>query len=172
MIDKYSAINFEKWIRENRHLLKPPVGNKVIWQDRDFIVMVVGGPNARTDYHYNEGEEFFYQIEGTLDLKILDDRSEFRSVIVEPGSVYLLPARTPHSPQRPADSIGLVIEHRRLEGQKDGLLWFCEDCGTRLYEEYFTLTSIETQFSAVFERFYTSAATKCKKCGKVATRAH
>ncbi len=170
LFDKYTPINFNKWVRENRHLLKPPVGNKVIWQDRDLIVMVVGGPNARTDYHYNEGEEFFQQIEGTLTLKIVDDNGHFRDLKIEPGEVYLLPPKTPHSPQRPAESIGLVIEHKRLPHQKDGLLWFCEGCGNKLYEEYFALTNIETQFPAVFERFYKSEFTKCKKCGEVTSK--
>ena len=67
-----SPLNFKAWIEENRHLLKPPVGNKCVWKDGDFIVMVVGGPNSRKDYHYNETPEFFYQIEGDIILKIID----------------------------------------------------------------------------------------------------
>jgi 3-hydroxyanthranilate 3,4-dioxygenase len=167
MFDKYSPINFHKWIDENRHLLKPPVGNKVIWQNRDFIVMVVGGPNQRTDYHYNEGEEFFFQIEGTINLKVVDDQGQFRDVHIAPGEVYLLPPKTPHSPQRPSGSVGLVIEHKRTAEQKDGFLWYCKSCGHKLYEEYFALTNIETQFPAIFNRFYGSDFTKCKNCGTV-----
>lgn len=53
-----TPINLNKWIDENRHLLKPPVGNKVVYElSEDFIVMVVGGPNSRKDYHFEEGEE-------------------------------------------------------------------------------------------------------------------
>lgn len=164
---KYSTINFQKWIDEHRDLLKPPVGNKRIWVDREFIVMVVGGPNERTDYHYNEGEEFFYQVEGNMTLKIVDDEGGFRDIPIGPGEIYLLPPKTPHSPQREAGSIGLVIERKRNEGEDDGLMWFCSECGDKLYEEYFHLTNIETQFDAVFDRYDESDAINCKKCGAV-----
>jgi len=164
MTGLYEAFNFKKWINENRHLLKPPVGNKVIWQDRGFIAMVVGGPNARTDYHVNQGEEFFYQLEGNATLKIIDREGQRRDIHLHAGDIYLLPPNTPHSPQREAGSIGLVIEHRRLENEVDGLQWYCEKCGTKLYEEFFKLTNIETQFPAVFERYYNSEYTNCKKC--------
>jgi 3-hydroxyanthranilate 3,4-dioxygenase len=165
MFSKYEPLNFQKWIDDNRHLLKPPVGNKVIWQDREFIAMVVGGPNSRTDYHYNEGEEFFFQVEGTITLKIVDDQNQFRDIKIGPGEIYLLPPKTPHSPQRPANTVGLVIERRRLPEEKDGFMWFCKNCGHKLYEEYFKLTNIETQFPAVFDRYNSSEHTKCKKCG-------
>ena len=161
----YSPLNFKKWIEQNRHLLKPPVGNKVIWTDREFIVMVVGGPNERTDFHVNTGEEFFYQIEGNMTLKIMTPEGKMKDVRITEGDIYLLPANTPHSPQREANTVGLVIERQRKAGEKDGLLWFCEKCLTKLYAEFFVLTNIETQFSAVFERYYNSENTKCKSCG-------
>jgi 3-hydroxyanthranilate 3,4-dioxygenase len=167
MAEIYEAFNFMKWIDENRHLLKPPVGNKVIWKDREFIVMVVGGPNERTDYHVNQGEEFFYQIEGNATLKIIDKEGQRRDVRLRAGDIYLLPANTPHSPQREAASIGLVIERERHAEEKDGLQWYCEKCGQKLYEEFFQLTNIETQFPAVFERYYNSQHTCCPKCQHV-----
>jgi 3-hydroxyanthranilic acid dioxygenase len=56
--------NLKQWITDNRDLLKPPVGNKNLYADAgDYIVMIVGGPNARKDYHFNETEELFYQWE-------------------------------------------------------------------------------------------------------------
>lgn len=38
-----------------------------------------------------------------------------------PLQIFLLPAGVPHSPQRFADTVGLVIERRRLETELDGL---------------------------------------------------
>ena len=98
--------NFQKWIDEHRDLLKPPVGNKQVYEDAEFIVMVVGGPNARKDYHFNEGEEFFYQLEGDILVKIQEDGKAV-DVPIKEGEIFLLPPRIPHSPIRPADSVGL-----------------------------------------------------------------
>ena len=157
--------NFKKWIDENRHLLKPPVNNKVVYQDAEFIVMVVGGPNSRKDYHYNESEEFFYQLEGDIKVKIQDEGKAVEMELKE-GDNFLLPAGVPHSPSRGANTIGLVMERKRRENEKDGLLWFCENCNHKLYEEYFKLTNIMTQFQDVFQRFYGSKENRtCKKCG-------
>lgn len=161
---RLSTINFMGWINENRHLLKPPVGNKVIWEDRDVIVMVVGGPNSRTDYHVNGTEEFFYQVEGDITLKVFDE-GVHQDIHIKQGEIFLLPASVPHSPRRPAGTIGLVIEQKRQAGEEDGFIWFCEKCGEKLYEEFFKLTNIATQFPPIFERFYASANTECKKCG-------
>lgn len=158
------TINFKKWIDDNRHLLKPPVSNKVVWKDREFIVMVVGGPNQRTDFHVNQGEEYFHQLEGEMTLRV-NNAGKIEDVIIRAGDIFLLPPNTPHSPQRQAGSIGLVIERRRREGELDALQWYCEGCETKLYEEKFPLVDIETQFKAVFERYYDSIHTKCKKCG-------
>ncbi len=158
-------INFKQWIDEHRHLLKPPVGNKMVYEDADFIVMVVGGPNARKDYHYDEGEEFFYQLEGDITVKIVEDGTP-KDIKIRQGEIFLLPPKTPHSPQRPANTVGLVIERQRTPGEMDGFLWFCEKCGTKLYEEYVQLTNIVTQLPPIFDRFYNSHDhTTCKKCG-------
>jgi 3-hydroxyanthranilate 3,4-dioxygenase len=158
-------INFQRWIDDNRHLLKPPVGNKVIWKDEEFICMVVGGPNQRTDFHYDEGPEFFYQVEGDMLLK-LEEAGEIRDVPIKEGEIFLLPPRVPHSPQRFENTVGLVIERVRLEGELDGLMWFCEKCNTKLYEEYFELVDIETQFTPVFEKFYRDTEKRsCDQCG-------
>jgi 3-hydroxyanthranilate 3,4-dioxygenase len=156
--------NLQRWVAEHRHLLRPPVGNKCI-VDGDFIIMIVGGPNARTDYHWDEGTEFFYPLEGEMVLKVQDD-GVARDLPIRAGEMFYLPPRVPHSPQRMADSIGLVIERRRLPHEQDGLLWFCERCNHKLYEEYFTLDSIERDFPPVFERFYRSReARTCQDCG-------
>lgn len=159
--------NFQKWIDENRHLLKPPVGNKQVFEDAEFIVMVVGGPNARKDYHWEEGEEFFYQLEGDITVKIQED-GQAVEVPIKEGEIFLLPARIPHSPIRPANTVGLVVERKRLEHEDDGLLWFCDNCNHKLYEEYFHLNSIEKDFIPVFRKFYASEDLRtCDVCGAV-----
>lgn len=161
-----SPINLAAWIDEHRHLLKPPVGNKVI-EAGDFIIMVVGGPNARTDYHYDEGAEWFHQLEGEMVLRVQDD-GVARDIPIRAGDTFLLPPRVPHSPQRMPGSIGLVIERRRLEHELDGLMWFCERCNTKLYEEFFKLRDIEQDFPPVFDRFHSSPAHRtCTACGHV-----
>jgi 3-hydroxyanthranilate 3,4-dioxygenase len=158
--------DLQRWIDEHRHLLKPPVGNKCI-VDGDFIIMIVGGPNARTDYHHDEGPEFFYQIEGEMVLKVQDD-GVARDIPIRAGEIFYLPPRVPHSPQRMPNSIGMVIERRRLAHEKDGLLWFCERCNHKLYEEYFILQNIETDFPPVFDRFYASTEKRtCSACGRL-----
>ena len=162
-----AAFDLQRWIDDNRHLLKPPVGNKCI-VDGDFIIMIVGGPNARTDYHWEEGPEFFYQLAGEMVLRVQDDSAR-RDIPIKAGEIFYLPPRTPHSPQRMPDSIGLVIERRRLAHERDGLLWFCENCNHKLYEEYFTLNSIEEDFPPVIARYYgTPGARTCGNCGHTA----
>ena len=148
-----SPLNFKDWINENRHLLKPPVGNKVVWKDAEIIVMVVGGPNNRKDFHYNETPEFFYQVEGDMVLKIIDN-GVHKDVHIKEGDIYLLPAKVPHSPQRKANTVGMVIEFPRPEGVKDKLQWYSEDNGELIYEEEFMLDNIETDMPAIFERYY------------------
>ncbi len=161
------AFNFKKWIDDNRHLLKPPVGNKVVYKDADFIIMVVGGPNSRKDYHFNEGEEFFYQLEGNIVVGIQEDGKAV-DIPINEGEIFMLPPRTPHQPRRRANTVGLVIEHKKHHGEKDGLLWFCEKCNNKLFEEYFGLNDIEKDFGGVFDKFYGSVDLRtCKKCGHV-----
>jgi 3-hydroxyanthranilate 3,4-dioxygenase len=160
--------NIKKWIDENRHLLKPPVGNQQVYKgNKDFIVMVVGGPNSRKDFHYNEGEEFFYQLEGDIKVKIIEDGKQVE-IPVKEGDIFLLPPRTPHLPQRPENTIGLVIERHRDQTEKDGFMWFCEKCGNKLYEEFIELTDIVKQLPVVMEKFYANKELRtCKKCGTV-----
>ena len=163
--------NLKNWIDEHRHLLKPPVGNQQIFKaNDDFIVMVVGGPNARKDFHYNEGEELFYQLEGTINVKLMVDGKAENMVLTE-GDMFLLPPKTLHCPQRPANTIGLVIERYREEEEKDGFFWFCENCNHELYEEFVEVKDIVTQLPVVMERFYSSKELcTCKKCGTVMER--
>ena len=159
-----NPINLQAWIDEHRHLLKPPVGNKCI-HNEDFIVMVVGGPNQRTDYHWDEGPEWFMQLEGEMVLRIQED-GKVRDIPIRAGETFYLPPRVPHSPQRMAGGIGLVIERKRLPHERDGLLWYCERCNTKLFEEFFALRDVEKDFPPIFDRFYRSHDHRtCKACG-------
>ena len=164
------AFNLHRWIDENRHLLKPPVGNKQVFKDAEMIIMAIGGPNSRKDFHDDPGEEFFYQLEGDMVLKTMQEGQPV-DVPIRAGEVLLIPPRMPHSPQRPANTLGLVIERARREGELDGFQWYCEHCGALLYEEFFPLTDIEKQFPPVFERFFASPAKRsCARCGRVMER--
>lgn len=146
--------NLFDWIKNNRDLLKPPVGNKNLYVDAgDYIVMIVGGPNARKDYHYNETEELFFQLEGEIIIKTQQD-GKCVDIPLKEGEMFLLPAKVPHSPSRSKNSIGLVIERKREPHHKDGLMWFSDQENALLYEEYFHLTNIEKDFLPVFKRFY------------------
>ena len=159
--------NIQKWIDEHRHELKPPVGNRNLYREAgDFIVMVVAGPNARKDYHFNETEELYYQLEGDITVRIQEDGKAV-DINIEEGEMVLLPARVPHSPIRPEGTIGLVIELKRSQ-EKDGLLWFCEKCNEKVYETYFVLENIEKDFIPRFREYYNSDQLRtCKKCGDV-----
>lgn len=159
--------NLQKWIAENRDLLKPPVGNKNLYkQAGDFIVMIVGGPNARKDYHYNESEEWFFQVEGDINVRIQEDGKAV-DIPIKEGEMFLLPAKVPHSPMRSVGSVGLVIEKvRKGTNDMDGLLWFCDNCNNKLHETYFPLTNIEKDFIPRFKEFYASKDLRtCNECG-------
>jgi 3-hydroxyanthranilate 3,4-dioxygenase len=161
--------NLKKWIDENKQFLKPPVGNKNIYvESQDYIVMIVGGPNSRKDYHFNETEELFYQLEGTIKIAIQDE-GQRKILELGPGDMYLHQAKIPHSPIRSEGSIGLVIERKRAgKGFTDGLIWHCETCNHKLYEVYFELHDIEKDFLPHYEHFYNSASLRtCKNCGTI-----
>ena len=165
-----APFNLKKWIDEHRDLLKPPIGNQCIYKDAEnFIVMVVGGPNARKDYHYNESEELYYQVEGNIVLKIIDEGVP-KSIPINEGDMFLLPPQTPHSPQRGANTVGLVIEKVREdeEEEKDAFMWFCENCGNKLYEDSVFVKDIVKQLPPIMEKFWGNIDLRtCKKCGTV-----
>ena len=162
-----TAFNLQQWIEAHREQLRPPVCNQQVFEENDFIVMIVGGPNSRTDYHVDEGPELFYQLEGQMILKVVAD-GERQDITIGAGEMLLLPPRVPHSPQRFADTVGLVVERKRLPHELDGFVWFCDDCGHKLYEEYLYVDDIVAQLPPVFERFYDDDANRtCDACGTV-----
>jgi 3-hydroxyanthranilate 3,4-dioxygenase len=156
--------NLKTWIADNQKFLEPPVGNKVVYKDSEFIIMVIGA-NKRTDYHINLGEEFFYQLKGDMSVKLIIE-GEFKEISICEGEIFLLPGGVPHSPQRPEGSVGLVVERIRKPEELDGLAWFCDYCKAPLYRESFHVNDIVKELPLVFERFYeNSDFTTCKKCG-------
>ena len=160
--------NLQAWIDEHRDELKPPVGNRNLYKEAgDYIVMIVAGPNARKDYHFNETEELFYQLEGDINVRIQEDGKAV-DIPIRAGEMFLLPGNVPHSPMRSENSIGLVVELKREKNEKDGLLWFCDKCNNKLHETYFPLTDIEKDFLPRFREFYVSEELRtCSKCGTV-----
>ena len=163
--ERLHAFNFQKWISENQHLLKPPVGNKKVFENGAMTVQVVGGPNARTDYHDDPVEEFFYQLEGDMVLKVVDNGS-FYDVPIREGEVFLLPAHVRHSPQRPQPgSVGLVVEAAR-PNELDGFEWYCFTCGTLVHRVEVRVKHLVKDLPPLYEAFYADAkARTCKKCG-------
>lgn len=167
-MSKLKAFNFDKWIDEHSHLLKPPVGNKQIWEDADLMVTVVGGPNKRTDYHDDPVEEFFYQMKGDMVLKVYK-QDEFYDVPIREGDIFFLPGHVRHSPQRPVEgSVGLVVEPKRPAGEKDGFEWYCFECGSLVYRVEVQLISIVRDLPPLFNQFYEdNDARTCPQCQAV-----
>ncbi|MEU8247683.1 3-hydroxyanthranilate 3,4-dioxygenase [Nonomuraea sp. NPDC048916] len=160
-------IDFTKWIDEHAHLLKPPVGNKLVFEGAsDFIVMVVGGPNARTDFHVDPYEELFYQVRGNMHVNVMTEDGP-DTVHIREGQMWLLPPGLPHSPQRPeAGSVGLVVERIRPEGELERFQWYCLDCAALVHEVELQVRDIVKDLPPVFEAFYAdTAARTCGGCG-------
>lgn len=167
---RLAAFNFQQWIEDHRHLLKPPVGNQMVFKHADLMVTVVGGPNKRTDYHDDPVEEFFYQLKGDMVLKLHDTGSgEFYDVPIREGDIFLLPAHIRHSPQRPQEgSIGLVIESARPDGALDAVEWYCFGCQALVHRAEVDLVSIVDDLPPLYAAFYADAVLRtCKACGQV-----
>ena len=160
------AFNFRRWIDEHRELLKPPVGNRQIWEDADLMVTVVGGPNERTDFHDDPVEEFFHQLEGDMVLKVIDGGDHY-DVPIRQGEIFLLPPHVRHSPQRSQPgSVGLVVEPRRPAGERDAFEWYCFECLSLVHRVEVILRSIVADLPPLFERFYRDPALRtCPECG-------
>ncbi|KAF4979084.1 hypothetical protein FZEAL_4644 [Fusarium zealandicum] len=178
-------INLPKWLEENSHLLQPPINNYCVYNE-DFSVMVntafytlsvalsahfsqiVGGPNARTDYHINQTPEWFYQYKGAMMLKVVDE-GQFRDIIIREGDMFLLPGNTPHNPVRFADTVGVVLEQRRPMESLDRMRWYCASCGEVVHEAAFHCTDLGTQIKAAVHDFKADDDKRtCGKCGTLA----
>jgi 3-hydroxyanthranilate 3,4-dioxygenase len=160
--------NFARWIDEHAHLLKPPVGNKLVFEDAGMVVQVVGGPNQRVDFHDDPVEEFFYQLKGDMILKLCENEI-IHDVRIREGDIFMLPPHVRHSPQRPMPgSVGLVVEGTRRPEDKDAFEWFCFKCGNRVHRIEVTVTNIVTDLPPLYAQFYANEqARTCERCGTV-----
>ena len=158
-------LNLMKWIDDHAEVLKPPVGNAQIWQDGEFLVTVVGGPNVRTDYHDDPGDEFFYQLRGNMNLRVIEG-GKVRDMPICEGEILLLPAHTRHSPQRPADTVGMVIERLRQPGELDAFEWYCEKCEAKVHRREVEVTDLVRDLLPVFDEYYGDTTLRtCPSCG-------
>lgn len=163
--EKPTAFNLLSWIKENPHKLKPPIGANTVFRENDFMITVVGGPNARTDYHINPTEEFFFQLEGTVTLRVQHEGKP-HDITLPSGHVYLLPANVPHAPIRGPNTVGLIVERIRKNGMKDTHRWYCENCNSVLFEKTAEIEVLERDMPPVFEAYYGDANNQtCKQCG-------
>jgi len=164
-----SPLNLPKWLEENSHLLQPPINNYCVY-NKDVTVMIVGGPNARTDYHINTTAEWFYQYRGSMLLKVVDTdhKPPFRDIPIREGEMFLLPPNTPHNPIRFANTVGIVLEQPRPADSVDTLRWYCQNCGEIAHEASFHCTDLGTQIKEAVEAFKSNDAKRtCKSCGVV-----
>ncbi len=163
-----APFNLEAWIDRNRDQLKPPVGNKLLYEENGMIAQIIGGPNTRVDFHDDPVQEFFYQLAGDMILKVVDD-GRIQDIRINEGEVFMLPPHVRHSPQRPMPgSIGLVVESPRMAGMLDGFEWFCFECGARIHRVEVAVDNIVDDLPPLYEAFYADeAARTCRDCGAV-----
>ena len=168
MAEPLKALNLKRWIDDHRSLLKPPVGAEMIWKDSQFMVMIIGGPNARRDFHIDPRDELFYQLEGDMVLEYFDRTGKRHAEAIREGEILLLPANTPHSPQRAANTVGLVVEPVRGPDEPEGYAWYCERCDAKLYEMTRGESDVLLDLQKVSVKFNASEALRtCKPCGYV-----
>jgi len=166
-VAQLAAFNLKGWIDRHRHLLRPPVGNALVFRDTDFQVMIVGGPNSRNDYHIDPYEELFYQLEGDIVVRLMEEGGP-RDVAIREGDIFLLPPHVPHSPQRGPNTVGMVIERARPEGDLDRFRWYCGTCNAVLHEAALHVSDLSTQLKPVLEAVAEDATLRtCRRCGAV-----
>ena len=171
--------NLMKWIEEHKDEFKPPVMNKQFYKGADDVIVFVStGPNTRNDYHVNPTEELFYQLKGDISVRIRPPGDKKpREVVIREGEMWLCPRWVPHRPQRPADTVGLIVEfprtHNSDEVLDDALRWYCEECDTLVHEAKFRLASIDEDLHKAMNHFWNGTVERrtCPKCQTVIERA-
>jgi 3-hydroxyanthranilate 3,4-dioxygenase len=158
-------IDLMKWVQEHRGDFKPPVANKYVYDGEDFFVMLIAGPNARNDFHMTDSEEFFYQLKGDVVVRVIED-GRIRDIALREGETLFIPGNVPHSPTRPPNTLGMVVERRRPPGETEHLQFYCEKCGSLVYDKEFDCADIVEHFKQAMEDFWADPRiSTCKKCG-------
>jgi 3-hydroxyanthranilate 3,4-dioxygenase len=167
MLIPFSSTDLKAWIEANRHLFDPPYRtNRVLAHHQDFIVMILRGPNARMDFHIEPGEEFFYQVEGDIELHLKPENEGRQVVRIRAGEIFLCPAGVAHSPRRGEGTWGLVIERKRKPDESEAFAWFCEACDEKMLSQVVSQGDIAAQVSKIYEAFNADPALRtCKTCG-------
>ena len=163
-------INLKKWVEQHRHEMVPPVSNKYLYDGEDFFVMLINGPNARNDFHQTNSEEFFHQLQGDIVVRIVED-GKIQDVPVREGETFFVPGNVPHSPTRPPNTLGLVVERRRPPGELEHLQFYCDKCHALVEDIEFDCKDIVVHFRQAMEDFWADARrSTCKNCGTRVTK--
>jgi 3-hydroxyanthranilate 3,4-dioxygenase len=163
-------INLGKWIEQHRHEMKPPVSNKYLYDGEDFFVMIINGPNARNDFHQTNSEEFFYQLKGDIVVRIVED-GKIKDIPVREGETFFIPGNVPHSPTRPPNTLGLVVERRRPPGEMEHLQFYCDNCHALVEDIEFDCKDIVEHFRQAMEDFWADPKrSTCRNCGTRVTK--
>ena len=168
-MDFLSTYHLKRWVEENKNLFSPPYKtNRLLVHHKDFLVMILGGPNVRLDFHVDPGDEFFYQIEGDMELHLKPVGEKREIVKIRQGEIFLCPGSVPHSPRRPENSWGLVIERKRKPEENEEFVWFCEKCDDKVLSRTVIQQDVGSQVSKVYEEFNANPKLRtCTKCGYV-----
>ncbi|MSP37127.1 MAG: 3-hydroxyanthranilate 3,4-dioxygenase [Deltaproteobacteria bacterium] len=164
-----STYHLKKWVKDNAQLFNPPIRtNHLLVHYKDFLVMILRGPNTRLDFHIQPGDEFFYQVEGEMELVVKPEGERRQSFRIQEGEIFVLPGGTPHSPRRFENTWGLVIERKRRQEEKEEFAWFCEQCDDLVLSRLVNQGDIPSQVSAVYNEFNGDVKLRtCKSCGYV-----
>jgi 3-hydroxyanthranilate 3,4-dioxygenase len=165
----FSTHHLKQWIKENEHHFSPPYKtNRLIIHHEEFLVMILRGPNTRLDFHVEPGEEFFYQIEGDIELHIKPENERRQIVKIQEGEIFVCPGDLAHSPRRGPNTWGLVIERKRQRDEKEQFVWFCEQCDEMVMRETVGQGDIPARVTRIYEKFNADAGARtCKNCGYV-----
>jgi 3-hydroxyanthranilate 3,4-dioxygenase len=168
-MDLLSTYHLKKWVAENHDYFNPPFRtNRLLVHHKDFLVMILRGPNTRLDFHIEPGDEFFYQVEGDMELHLKPEGERRQVVTIREGEIFVSPGGLAHSPRRFENTWGLVIERRRRPGEKEEFAWFCEKCDELVLSRVMDPDNIPAQVSQVYQEFNDNEKLRtCRACGYV-----